>query len=127
MKRVVKGLSAMSLLGLVVVVALLAPVVQPAAASNVDVNVGKVLVLGGTPGTYISIWRASGGVPADSAGQPIGNMESVTPVSSSGETEVFVPWGQASNVFIWNPSKGYTFLQTVAPNDRGDVVTLTAK
>ena len=85
------------------------------------------MVTGGAPGTYISVWRAAGGLAADSAGQPIGVMESVTPVSNTGATEVFVPWGQASNVFIWNPSKGYTFLQTVAPNNRGDVITIAAK
>ncbi len=127
MKRFIKGLSVMSFLGLVVAVALLAPAVRPASAANVNVDVGKLVVTGGTPGTYVSVWQASGGLAADSAGQPIGVMESVTPVSATGSTEVFVPWGQASNVFIWNPSKGYTFLQTVAPGSRGEVITISAK
>jgi hypothetical protein len=118
-------LKSFALLSLMVIVALLLAAVQPAAA-NVDVNVGKVLVIGGTPGTYVSVWQA-GGISTDSAGQPIGVMESVTPISPTGQTEVFVPWAQGSNVFIWNPNKGYTFLQTVAPSGRGDVITIAAK
>ncbi len=118
----------LSLVAIVAVVAVVAGMsIQPVSAANVNVDVGKVLVTGGTPGTYISVWQAAGALAADSSGQPIGLMESVTPISPNGQTEVFVPWGQASNVFIWNPSKGYTFLQTVSPNDRGAVITIAAK
>jgi hypothetical protein len=118
----------LSLVAIVTIVTVLVGfAIQPVAASNVDVNVGKLVVTGGAPGTYISIWQAAGGLAADSAGQPIGVMESTTPISPSGQTEAFIPWAQASNVFIWNPSKGYTFLGTVSPNGRGDVITLAAK
>jgi hypothetical protein len=120
-----------TVLSLVAIVAIVAVLVgfsiQPASAANVDVNVGKVVVTGGAPGTYISVWQAAGGLAADAAGQPIGVMESVRAIDPSGQTEVFVPWGQASNVFIWNPSKGYTFLQTVSPSGRGDVIMIAAK
>jgi hypothetical protein len=123
MNRVIKGLAVLSLVAMVVV---LVAAAQPVAADNVNVNVGKVVVLGGTPGTYVSAWQAAGN-PADSAGQPIGVMESVTPISPTGSTEIFVPWDQATNLFIWNPNKGYTFLQTVSPSNRGDVITVMAK
>jgi hypothetical protein len=124
MKRI---LTVLSVAALVAVLVVFAATVQPAVADSVHVNVGKVLILGGQPGTYVSAWQAGGAATTDSAGQPIGIMEGVTPISGSGQTEIFVPWGQVSNVFIWDPSQGYTFLQTVSPNNRGDQIVLTAK
>ena len=123
MKRVIGGLLVVAL---VAVLGAFAVTVQPAAADSVHVNVGKVVVIGGQPGTYVSAWQASGGA-TDSSGQPIGIMESVTPVSPTGATEIFVPWGQMTNVFIWDPGKGYTLLQAVSPNNRGDQITLSAR
>jgi hypothetical protein len=122
MKRVLTGLS---VLALVAMLALFVGSAQPAAA-GVDTLTNKVAITGGDPTGIISVWQASGPA-ADSAGQPIGNMESTTRVSPTGLTEVFVPLGMASNVFLWSASKGYTFLGTVAPSAAGGPITLAAK
>jgi hypothetical protein len=125
MNRILKGLSVVAV---VLVLALLIVPVQPAAADDVSQLTNKVAVSGGTTDGIISVWQAGGGPAADSAGQPIGNMESATRVSPTGLTEVFVPLGKASNVFIWTPSKGYSFLGTVAPSQSaGGPITLEAK
>ena len=120
MKRLLTGLSVLAL------VVMLALSVGPAAAS-VDTLTNKVAISGGDPTGIISVWQSSGGTPTDSAGQPIGTMESATRVNPSGLTEVFVPLGMSSNVFLWSPSKGYTFLGSVAPSSAGGPITLAAK
>jgi hypothetical protein len=115
MNRHMKNLSVIALVAMMLVL----PTI---AAANVDVNVVKLVVMGGRPGTYVSIWQGQ-----DAAGQPTGTMESVTPISPSGQTEVFAPWSMASSVYIWDPNKGYTFLQTVTPTNRGDLIMIAAK
>jgi ABC-type oligopeptide transport system substrate-binding subunit len=124
MKRILTGLSVMAL---VAVLALLVMSALPAAADEVNKDTDKAVILGGTPGTYISVWRAGGPIATDSSGNPIGTMESVTPISLNGATEVFVPLYTASNIFIWDPNKGYTFLQTVAPSSADSPITIAAK
>jgi hypothetical protein len=123
MKRVLTGLSVVAL---VAMLALFVGSAQPAAAS-VDTLTNKVAIAGGEPGGIISVWLAAGGPAADSAGQPIGTMESATRIDASGMTEVFVPLGMASNVFLWSPTRGYTLLGTVVPATSGAPITLAAK
>jgi hypothetical protein len=122
MKGLLKG---MSVVALVAVLALFVAAVQPAAA--VDTLTNKVVIMGGPSDGIISVWQATGPLAADSAGQPIGNMESTTRVSPTGLTEVFVRDGMASNVFLWSPSKGYSFLGTVSPASTGGPISLAAK
>ena len=90
MKRI---LTSLSVLALVAILALFVGSAQPAAANDTLTN--KVAITGGDPGGIISVWQASGGPAVDSAGQPIGTMESATRIDASGLTEVFVPLGMA--------------------------------
>jgi hypothetical protein len=123
MKRVLKGVS---VLAIVAMLALFVASAQPTAAS-VDTLTNKVVIMGGPSDGIISVFQASGPTAADSSGQPIGTMESTTKISPTGLTEIFVPLGMASNVFLWDSSKGYTLLGTVAPSASGGPVTLAAK
>ncbi len=124
MKRFLQGVS---VLALVAMLALFATSALPASADSLALLSNKVVVTGGSPDGIISAWAASGPSAADSSGQPIGTMESTTRVSPSGATELFVPNGMASNIFLWTPSGGYTFLGSVAPSSSGGPITLAAK
>ena len=123
MKRVLQDLCR---LAFVVSLVLFAVSAQPIAAVGPQQPTARVIVMGGPPDAIISVSQAAGaGVTEMSA--PTGATESVTSVSSTGQTEIFVPVGTTSDVFIWSPSKGYTFLGTVAPNAADGPLTLTAK
>ena len=113
----------MSVLAIVALVAVIGLAVQPASAANVDVNTAKVVVMGGPQGGVISVWRSYGG-QALAGGAPTGLKESATPVALAPFTEVFVPFDEVSNVFVWTSDHGYRLLQTVAPNGRGQLITL---
>ncbi len=124
MKRVLKGLFG---LALVVALASFAASALPAAAVGPEQPTTRVIVVGGPPDAIISVSQAAGAAAPESSGAPTGLVESVTTVSPTGQTEVFVPVGTKSNVFIWSPSKGYTFLGSVAPDAAGAPVTLNAR
>lgn len=124
MKRVLKG---MSVLALVAMLALFVTSAQPVGAESLALLSNKVVITGGSPDGIISAWVTNGPSATDSAGQPIGTMESTTRISPSGATELFVPNGMTSNVFLWTSDKGYTFLGSVAPSATGGPVTLAAK
>jgi hypothetical protein len=52
-------------------------------------------------------------------------LESVTPASPTGLTEIFVPVGMTSAVWGWTEKSGYRFIGNVSPSDSDNVITLT--
>ena len=87
----------------------------------------KVLVVDGMAGHVIAAFRGAYEGPEDASDPGIAPLESTTPVSvDSRLTELFVPVGMSSAIWIWDDNTGYHFLGNVTPDGSLDPIRLDA-
>lgn len=88
----------------------------------------KVLVLGGMPNHVIAAFQGAHTGAPDATDPGTAPLESTTPVALDAKvTELFVPAGIVSAIWIWDKNTGYHFLGNVSPDDSLDAIKLDAE
>ena len=87
----------------------------------------KVLVLNAPPGYVVAVFQGIfTGLP-DSSDPGTATVRSTTPTALSGKaTEMFVPVGMPSAVWVWDEGSGFHFLANVDPSDSVGPIKLEA-
>ena len=102
----------------IVAIALAAALLTTSTAFAKNGWTAKVLVLNAPPGFVVAVFQGSySGLP-DSLDPGTATVRSTTHIARDAKaTELFVPVGTASAVWIWDEDSGYHFLSNVAPGD----------
>jgi hypothetical protein len=96
---------------------------SPAASEQTT----KILVPNAAPGQVITAFQGEY-TPGPQGNDPgSASLESTIPVAADGKvTELFVPTGIPSSVWIWDEQTGYHFLRNVTPGNKSQPIQLDA-
>jgi len=90
----------------------------------------KILIVNAQPGQVIDAFQGAWGfdpvatMDRNTTGHDL--LESTTPAATGEPTELFVPVGKVSAIWVWDEKNGYRFLSNVSPADSDSVRTLDA-
>jgi hypothetical protein len=107
--------------------ALSAALLNPNTVLADDRLSAKVLVLHGAPGDVVVAFQGAYVGAPQPADPGVAPLESTTPVARDGKpTELFVPIGMTSALWIWDQDSGYHLLGNVTPGENPDPIEVDA-
>lgn len=120
-------ISLITILTTVCLFAAMLPTDRALAAGGRGTGTAKVLVVHAVPGYVIAAFEGAHTGPPDATDPGLALLESTTPAAiDSRITELFVPVGIVTAMWLWEQHAGYSFLGNLEPSDNPDPIEIDA-